>query len=127
MRKGALAARWIPSLLFITTAVILVTDAGGSGTFYDLALINYLSIQENSVVVDMMTQGPAYTRRQNNTLVWSMPSIGLSVGILAPMRRAKVGKKSMVENIAIGANNMGQTFMVCLIFVLLRPLFSPAE
>ena len=36
----------------------------------------------------------------NSTSVWSTPSIGRSVGILLPMRRAKVGKNSMVENIA---------------------------
>ena len=36
----------------------------------------------------------------SSTSVWSTPSIGRSVGILLPMRRAKVGKKSMVENIA---------------------------
>jgi heat shock protein HslJ len=60
-----------------TAAVILVTDPGGSGTFYDLAVvvvrdgrpinialtnlgdrikINTLSIQDNAVVVDMVTQ-----------------------------------------------------------------------
>src|SRR6476469_7648811 len=37
---------------------------------------------------------------QNSTSVWSTPSIGRSLGILLPMRRAKVGKKSIVENIA---------------------------
>src|SRR6476661_5450970 len=36
----------------------------------------------------------------NSTSVWSTPSIGRSLGILLPMRRAKVGKKSIVENIA---------------------------
>jgi hypothetical protein len=60
-------------------AVILVTDPGGSGTFYDLAVvveqdgqpvnvattllgdrvqINALSIENNEIVVDMVTQGP---------------------------------------------------------------------
>ncbi len=59
-------------------AVILVTDPGGSGTFYDLAAvivrkdkpvnvaltnlgdrvtINALSIQENRIIVDLVTQG----------------------------------------------------------------------
>jgi heat shock protein HslJ len=60
-------------------AVILVTDPGGSGTFYDLAVIveqdgqpvnvattllgdraqiNALSIENNEIVVDMITHGP---------------------------------------------------------------------
>jgi heat shock protein HslJ len=60
-------------------AVILVTDPGGSGTFYDLAVvveqdgqpvnvattllgdrvqINALSIENNEIVVDMVTHGP---------------------------------------------------------------------
>jgi heat shock protein HslJ len=60
-------------------AVILVTNPGGSGTFYDLAVvveqdgqpvnvattllgdrvtINALAIEDNQVVVDMITQGP---------------------------------------------------------------------
>ena len=36
----------------------------------------------------------------NSTSVWSTPSIGRSVGILPPTMWAKVGKKSMIENIA---------------------------
>jgi len=36
----------------------------------------------------------------NNTSVWSTPSMGRLVGIFAPMMRAKVGMKSMIENIA---------------------------
>jgi heat shock protein HslJ len=60
-------------------AVVLVTDPGGSGTFYDLAVvveqsgqpvniattslgdrvqINSLTIENNQIVVDMITQGP---------------------------------------------------------------------
>jgi heat shock protein HslJ/predicted small secreted protein len=60
-------------------AVVLVTDPGGSGTFYDLAVvmeqggqpvnvattslgdrvqINYLTIENNEIVVDMVNQGP---------------------------------------------------------------------
>ena len=60
-------------------AVILVTNPGGSGTFYDLALvvdrdgepqniastqlgdrikINALSFQDGAILVDMITQGP---------------------------------------------------------------------
>ncbi len=60
-------------------AVILVTDPGGSGTFYDLAVVveqggqpvnvattslgdrvqvNSLTIENNEIVVDMITQGP---------------------------------------------------------------------
>ena len=34
------------------------------------------------------------------TSVWSTPSIGRSVGMGPPMMRAKVGRKSMIENIA---------------------------
>src|SRR5207244_2882495 len=36
----------------------------------------------------------------SKTSVWSTPSIGRSVGILPPTMWAKVGKKSMIENIA---------------------------
>jgi heat shock protein HslJ len=60
-------------------AVVLVTDPGGSGTFYDLAvvvnqdgqlvnvattslgdrvIINSIAIEDNEIVVDMVTQGP---------------------------------------------------------------------
>lgn len=61
------------------TAVVLVTDPGGSGTFYDLALvmeedgqpanvatislgdrpqINSITIENNEIIVDMITHGP---------------------------------------------------------------------
>ena len=36
----------------------------------------------------------------NSTSVWSMPSMGRSVGIFAPTTWAKVGMKSIMENIA---------------------------
>ena len=36
----------------------------------------------------------------NRTSLWSTPSIGRSDDSFAPMRLAKVGKKSMIENIA---------------------------
>jgi hypothetical protein len=61
--------------------------------YYALAIVHHLINQggpasESFALVPVMTS------------VWSTPSIGRSVGILPPTICAKVGRKSMIENIA---------------------------